>query len=56
LEELEITLAKEGHNAGETVPVHLCAAVTEVGTVELQAGSSKDKARWKIEFDVRQGD
>jgi hypothetical protein len=56
LEELEITLAKEGHNAGETVPVHLCAAVTEVGTLELQAVSSKDKARWKIEFDVRQGE
>ncbi|MBM4208409.1 MAG: Hsp70 family protein [Gammaproteobacteria bacterium] len=56
LEELEVTLPKEGHGAGETVPVHLCAAVTEVGTLELHAVSSKDSARWKIEFDVRQGD
>jgi molecular chaperone DnaK (HSP70) len=53
LDEIEVTLAKEGRMAGEIVPVHLCAAVTEVGTLELQAVSQKDKTRWKIEFDVR---
>ena len=53
LAEIEITLDKEGRGAGEIVPVHLCAAVTEIGTLELQAVSKKDKTRWKIEFDVR---
>ena len=56
LAELEITLAKEGRNAGDIVPVHLCSAVTEVGTLELLAVSQKDDTRWKIEFDVRSGD
>jgi len=37
------------------VPVYLCAAVTEVGTLELQAVSQRDQGRWKIEFDVRAG-
>ncbi len=56
LDEIEITLADEGRRAGEVVPVHLCAAVTEVGTLELQAVSQKDDGRWKIEFDVRAGE
>jgi len=56
LAEIEITLEKEGHRPGEVVPVHLCAAVTEVGTLELQAVSQKDQTRWKIEFDVRSGE
>jgi hypothetical protein len=56
LAEIEITLAKEGRKPGEVVPVHLCAAVTEIGTLELQAVSQKDNTRWKIEFDVRSGD
>jgi molecular chaperone DnaK (HSP70) len=56
LAEIEVTLAKEGRRAGEVVPVHLCAAVTEVGTLELQAVSQKDNTRWKIEFDVRSGE
>ncbi|NOS75570.1 MAG: Hsp70 family protein, partial [Methyloglobulus sp.] len=56
LAEIEITLDKEGRRAGEVVPVHLCAAVTEVGTLELQAVSQKDNTRWKIEFDVRSGE
>jgi Hsp70 protein len=53
LDEIEITLAKEGGRAGEVVPVHLCAAVTEIGTLELQAVSSNNQQRWEIEFDVR---
>jgi molecular chaperone DnaK (HSP70) len=56
LAEIEITLDKEGRRAGEVVPVYLCAAVTEVGTLELQAVSQKDNTRWKIEFDVRSGE
>ncbi|MGZ8176035.1 MULTISPECIES: Hsp70 family protein [Methylobacter] len=55
LDEIEITLSEEGRRPGEVVPVHLCAAVTEVGTLELQAVSQKDQGRWKIEFDVRAG-
>lgn len=56
LDELDITLPEEGRRSGEIVAVHLCAAVTEVGTLELQAISLKDSSRWKIEFDVRAGD
>jgi hypothetical protein len=56
LAEIEITLPEEGRRPGEVIPVHLCAAVTEVGTLELQAVSQKDNGRWKIEFDVRAGE
>ena len=56
LDELDVTLPEEGRRSGEVVPVHLCAAVTEVGTLELQAVSLKDSSRWKIEFDVRAGE
>jgi hypothetical protein len=53
LNELEISLDQEGRRSGEVVSVHLGSAVTEVGTLELQAFSNKDSSRWKIEFDVR---
>ncbi|MBE0470686.1 MAG: Hsp70 family protein [Methyloprofundus sp.] len=56
LDEIEITLPEENRKAGEVVPVYLRASVTEVGTLELQAVSTKDDHRWKIEFDVRAGD
>jgi hypothetical protein len=56
LDDIEITLFEEGRRPGEVVPVHLCAAVTEVGTLELQAVSKKANSRWKIEFDVRSVD
>lgn len=56
LAEIEITLPEENRKPGEIVPVHLCAAVTEVGTLELQAVSQKGDGRWKIEFDVRAGE
>ena len=55
LEEIEVTLPEEARKPGEVVPVHLCAAITEVGTLELQAVSQKDSSHWKIEFDVRGG-
>jgi len=56
LAEIEITLPEENHRPGEVVPVHLCAAITEVGTLELNAVSQRDSGRWKIEFDVRAGE
>jgi hypothetical protein len=56
LEEIEITLSEENRRPGEIVPVYLCAAVTEVGTLELEAVSQNDNGRWKIEFDVRAGE
>ncbi|MCK9607159.1 MAG: Hsp70 family protein [Methylomonas sp.] len=56
LDEIEITLPEEDKHPGEIVPVHLSAAVTEVGTLELRAVSNRDDKRWKIEFDVRAGD
>lgn len=56
LDEIEITLPEEGRRSGEVVPVHLSAAVTEVGTLELQAVSQNNNGSWKIEFDVRAGE
>jgi hypothetical protein len=56
LDEIEIILAEDNRRAGEVVPVHLRAAVTEVGTLELHAVSQKDGGQWKIEFDVRAGE
>ncbi len=53
LNEIEVVLDTEGRRAGEIIPVHLGSAVTEVGTLELQAMSNVDSSRWKIEFDVR---
>jgi len=55
LDEIEITLPEEGRSKGEVVPVHLSAAVTEVGTLELHAISQQDEQRWKIEFEARAG-
>lgn len=53
LDEIEITLPEEGRSAGEVVPVQLAAAVTEVGTLQLDAVAKEGGERWKIEFDVR---
>lgn len=39
---------------GRTVPVHLHAKVTEVGTLELWCISRDGKQRWKLEFNVRE--
>ncbi len=56
LTELDITLPEAGRSAGMVVPVHLCSAISEVGTLELQAISKQDQSQWKIEFDVRAGE
>lgn len=56
LDEIEVTLPVEGREAGEVVPVQLCAAVTEVGTLKLEAVAKEGGNRWKVEFDVRAGE
>ena len=56
LDEIEVTLPLEGRNPGEVVPVLLCAAVSEVGTLKLEAVAKDGGNRWKVEFDVRAGD
>ena len=53
LEEIEATLPTEGRQPGEVVPVRLRAAVTEVGTLRLEAVPRSGEEGWKVEFDVR---
>ena len=53
LEEIEVTLPTEGRQPGEVVPVRLRAAVTEVGTLRLEAVPRTGEEGWKVEFDVR---
>jgi hypothetical protein len=52
-EEIEATLPAEGRQPGEVVPVRLRAAVTEVGTLRLEAVPRAGAESWKVEFDVR---
>ncbi len=56
LDEIEVTLPLEGRNPGEVVPILLCAAVSEVGTLKLEAVAKDGGNRWKVEFDVRASD
>jgi hypothetical protein len=46
----------EGPKEGTVVPVHLHSKVTEIGTLELSCLSRGNKDRWKLEFNVREGD
>ena len=39
--------------AGQAVPVHINAVVTELGTLELWMKHANSDGRWKIEFQVR---
>ena len=56
LEEIQATLPAEGRKPGEVVPVHLRAAVTEVGTLRLEAiPFNGAKKSWKVELNVRNG-
>jgi Hsp70 protein len=53
---IEVTLPSEGRRDGDVVPVHLHAAVTEVGTLLLEAiplEPQKPDERWKVELSVR---
>ncbi len=59
LEELapiEVTLPAEGRREGDVVPVRLRAAVTEMGTLLVEAvpmSPLKPDERWKVELNVR---
>ena len=53
LEEIEVTLTAKDRQPGEVVPVRLHAAVTEVGTLRLEAAPRVGAEIWKVEFDVR---
>jgi molecular chaperone DnaK (HSP70) len=56
LPSIEATLPAEpsaGHRGGDIIPVRLQAAVTELGTLRLEALGQKPTERWKIELDVR---
>jgi hypothetical protein len=55
LQELELSLPVEGRRAGEVVPIQLAAAVSEVGTLEIEARATVGEGRWRVAFDVRAG-
>jgi hypothetical protein len=59
LEELapiETALPGRDQETGSLVPVHLQAAVTEVGTLELRCLEQTGDGRWKLELNVRPQD
>ncbi len=53
LEDIEATLPAGERPPGEIVPVRLHAALTEVGTLRLEAVPRVGTETWKVEFDVR---
>ncbi|MDA8382091.1 MAG: Hsp70 family protein [Betaproteobacteria bacterium] len=53
LGEIDLTLPPESRAPGEMVPVRLQAAVTETGTLRLEALAHDSEEHWKVEFDVR---
>jgi hypothetical protein len=50
---IEAMLPAEGRIPGEVVPVRLSGAVTETGTLRLEALPRGSNERWKVEFEVR---
>jgi hypothetical protein len=53
---IEVTLPAEGRREGDVVPVRLRAAVTEMGTLLVEAvplSPLKPDERWKVELNVR---
>ncbi len=52
LGEIELTLPSEGRAAGDIVPVHVQATVTETGTLRLEALPHQGTERWRVELDV----
>ena len=55
LEEITATLPvdENDQNPADIVPVRLRAAVTEVGTLQLEAVPRIGNETWKVEFDTR---
>lgn len=56
LESISAELPAEGYAQGEIVPVRLRAALSEVGTLRLEAVTRNGTDVWKVEFDTRGGD
>ncbi len=56
LESISAELPAEGYAQGEIVPVRLRAALSEVGTLRLEAVTRDGTDVWKVEFDTRGGD
>ena len=57
LSPLEVTLPAEGRTEGDVVPVHLHAAVTEIGTLRLEARPTEPRVageHWDVELSVRE--
>jgi hypothetical protein len=50
---IEATMPAEGRALGDVVPVRLGAAVTEVGTLRLEAIPRSGTERWNVELEVR---
>jgi len=56
LEEIQTELPAERHKKGEVVPVHLQAAVSEIGTLELTAipiAGADTGSEWRVSFNTR---
>jgi molecular chaperone DnaK (HSP70) len=53
LQDIEVTLAAEQYRPGEVVNVQLQAALTEVGTLQLEAVAKAGGERWRVELDTR---
>ncbi len=53
LPRVETTLATEQSSAGDMVPVHLGAAVSVLGALELSARDEVSGRHWKLTFSVR---
>ncbi|MBM4374869.1 MAG: Hsp70 family protein [Deltaproteobacteria bacterium] len=54
---IEVELPAEGRAEGEVVPVRLCATVTDIGTLLVEAvplAPRKPDERWKVELSVRE--
>jgi molecular chaperone DnaK (HSP70) len=54
LEAIEATLPADEYQPGDIVPVRLHAAVTEVGTLRLEAVPRQGQSRWQVELNVRE--
>jgi hypothetical protein len=50
---IETTLPAKDGQSGQLVPVNLQAAVTELGTLELQCLEKNGPGKWKLELNVR---
>ncbi|WP_116964582.1 Hsp70 family protein [Fastidiosibacter lacustris] len=52
LSPLRLTLSADNYTNGTSVPVHISAMHTEIGTLELTAKSLENNDQWKIAFET----